>query len=144
MFRFLMPFLILIALMIGAVLVMSFVPLGKPPLPHVLIVLGVILVSLLVFYLNARSLLKRDPAQERLLTHGETASAEVLAIRDTGSTMNRDPVVALTLRVKPRYGSTFQVETNTLVSRVAVPRPGDVIHIKYDPDNLRNVIVVSS
>ncbi len=144
MFRFLMPFLVLFGLMGGAVLLMCFVPLGKPPLPHALIVVGVVLMSLLVFYLNARSLLKRDPGPERLLTEGEAASAEVLAIRDTGATLNNNPLVTLTLRVRPRYGSSFQVETKTVVSRVAIPRPGDVIHVRYDPDHPQDVTVVSS
>ncbi|PKN35665.1 MAG: hypothetical protein CVU61_02250 [Deltaproteobacteria bacterium HGW-Deltaproteobacteria-19] len=142
MFRFLMPFLVTFALTAGAVIFMSLVPLGPPPLPHTLIFLGVVLVSLLVFYLNARFMLKRDPEQERRLINGTVAKAEVLAIEDTGLTMNNDPMVALTLHVKPEYGSSFQVKANTLVSRVSIPRPGDVINVRFDPENPQKLIVV--
>ncbi|NPU84244.1 MAG: hypothetical protein HPY65_07120 [Syntrophaceae bacterium] len=144
MFRFLMPFLVMFALMIGGVLVMSFVPLGPPPIPHTLIVLGVVVVSLLVFYLNARFMMKGNPEKDRWMTDGTDARAEVLEIRDTGLTMNNDPMVALTLMVKPRYGSSFQVQTKTWVSRVAIPRAGDVIDIRYDPTDPQRVLVISS
>jgi hypothetical protein len=142
MLRFVMPFVVMIVLMAGAVLVMAFVPLGEPPLPHTLIVLGVVLVSLLVFYLNARFMMKPDPRQEKVLTEGTSARAEVLASEDTGLTMNHDPMVALTVKVKPAYGSSFQVKANVLVSRVAIPRPGDVINVRYDPDDPQRMIVV--
>jgi hypothetical protein len=56
--------------------------------------------------------------------------------------MNMDPMVALTVKVKPAYGSSFQVKANVLVSRVAIPRPGDVISVRYDPDDPQRMVVV--
>lgn len=144
MFRFVMPFLVMIALTIGGIIFLSFVPLGNPPLPHALVFLGITLISLLVFYLNARFMLKRNPEGKRRLINGITAPAEVLAIHDSGMTINHDPVVKLTLMVKPEYGSRFPVTANTVVSHIAIPRPGDTVHVQYDPDNPQNLIMAES
>ena len=66
------------------------------------------------------------------------ASAEVLGVQDTGATVNMNPVVTLTLKV----GTEFQMTGQAMVSRIAVPRVGDKIQIKYNPADLSQIAVL--
>jgi hypothetical protein len=142
MFQFLMPFAVMIVLVVGGLLVVNLVFRAESPLPYALTVGGATLLSLLVFYLNARFMMKPDPGMIQLSNNGTEARAEVLSVQDTGLKINLSIMVTLGLKVKPAYGSEFQLTSNALVSRVAIPRQGDVITIKYDPENTQMVLVV--
>lgn len=76
-----------------------------------------------------------------LAQNGLDASAEVLAVADTGATVNMNPVVSLHLKVTPTAGVPFETMGNTMVSRIAVPRKGDKIAIKYNPADPKQFIV---
>lgn len=71
-----------------------------------------------------------------LLVMGERAQATIVAVRDTGMTVNDDPRVELTLRFVPE-GETTPVERKLkmLVSRIAVPQRGTTVEIAYDPND---------
>ncbi|HLT24849.1 MAG TPA: hypothetical protein VK004_06965 [Ignavibacteria bacterium] len=73
---------------------------------------------------------------------GVPASAEVLSIEDTGKLVNYDPIVRLKLAVQPAYGTPFETTTEVLVSKIAIPRAGDKISIKYNPVNNTEVMIV--
>lgn len=79
---------------------------------------------------------------QQLAETGADADAEVLGIQDTGATVNMNPVVVLTLKVKPAKGEEFQTAGQMMVSRLAVPRVGDKIKIKYNPENLTQFVLV--
>lgn len=72
----------------------------------------------------------------QLLVMGERAQATIVAVRDTGMTVNEDPRVELTLRFVPQ-GETAPVERKMkmFVSRVAVPQRGSTVEIAYDPND---------
>lgn len=71
---------------------------------------------------------------EQLAKTGADAEAEVLSIQDTGMTVNMNPIVVLTLKVTPDKGDEFQTAGQVTVSRLAIPRAGDKIKIKYNPE----------
>jgi len=73
-----------------------------------------------------------------VLTDGVPASATVLKLSDTGTTINNDPVVRLLLEVQPPGGPSFQAEAERLISRLQIPQiqPGAVLQVKYDPASL--------
>jgi len=73
---------------------------------------------------------------------GMDATAEVLSIQDTGSLINMNPVVILKLKVQPAMGVGFETTTQTMVSKIAIPRVGDTIKIKYNPADPTQVAVV--
>lgn len=73
---------------------------------------------------------------------GVPASADVLSIEDTGKLVNYDPIVKLKLAVQPSYGTPFETTAEVLVSKVAVPRVGDKINIKYNPVNNSEIMIV--
>lgn len=79
---------------------------------------------------------------QKLAESGADGEAEVLSIQDTGATINMNPVVMLTLKVKPAEGEEFQTAGQMMVSRLAVPRPGDKVKVKYNPENLTQFIIV--
>ena len=77
-----------------------------------------------------------------LSTTGVPASAEVLSIEDTGMLVNYNPVVKMKLKVTPQFGMGFESTVQTTVSKIAIPRVGDTINIKYNAANTSEAIVV--
>jgi len=74
---------------------------------------------------------------------GMETTAVVTAIQDTGKSINDNPVVVLTLTINAAYGGTIpNVTGETIVSRIAVPRAGDTIRIKYNPTNPMQFTVI--
>jgi len=74
--------------------------------------------------------------------NGLEASAEVLSVADTGTTVNMNPVVELKLKVTPTAGAVFETTARTMVSRIAVPRKGDKLGIKYNPIDTTQIFVL--
>ena len=75
--------------------------------------------------------------------NGLEASADVLSVTDTGATIDMNPVVELKLHVIPATGAAFEATARTMVSRIAVPRKGDQINIKYNPADVSQIFVMS-
>ncbi len=74
---------------------------------------------------------------------GMAATADVVAIEDTGALINMNPVVKLTLKVTPAMGMpAFDTTGQTTVSKIAIPRKGDKINIKYNPMNPSEFVVI--
>jgi len=73
--------------------------------------------------------------------NGIPATAEVLSIQDTGQLVNFDPVVVLQLKVTPPIGVEFETTVKTIVSKVAIPRAGDTINIKYSPADPTKILI---
>jgi TATA-binding protein-associated factor Taf7 len=46
------------------------------------------------------------------------------------------------LKVQPQYGPPFETQVKTAVSKIAIPRVGDKINIKYNPANTTELIVI--
>ena len=82
--------------------------------------------------------------QQWLALNGLDATAEVLAITDTGTLIDMNPVLLLTLKVQPAMiAAEFKTTGKTMVSRMAVPRVGDKLKLKYNPANQTQFIVMS-
>lgn len=81
--------------------------------------------------------------QRELLLRGQDAEAIVVRVEDTGVTVNGLYInVRLFLRVQPQSAQPFEAKTEALFSRVNLPRPGDKLSVKYDPND-KNEIVLS-
>lgn len=78
----------------------------------------------------------------RIKAHGIEADATILAIRDTGVTINKNPYVKLRLRVEPIGMAAYETDVKAMVSRIAIPRPGDGVRVKFDPNKPEDVIVL--
>lgn len=80
--------------------------------------------------------------QQWLAQTGMDATADVLAIADTGKLVNYNPIVMLSLNVQPAMGPAFQTAGETMVSKIAIPRVGDKVKIKYNPVTPTQFVVV--
>jgi hypothetical protein len=79
-----------------------------------------------------------------LAQSGIDGSAEVLSIEDTGKLINYNPVVKLTLKVTPAMGMpAFQTVGETMVSKIAIPRKGDTVKVKYNVADPSQFVVIS-
>lgn len=78
---------------------------------------------------------------KRIRRVGQTAEALVLEIRDTGITVNDNPIVSFRLEVRPVSGAPYEVETRGLVGRLDVPQiqPGAVLPVAIDPQDPQKV-----
>ena len=75
---------------------------------------------------------------------GMDATAVVVAIEDTGAMINMNPVVKLSLKVTPAMGMpAFDTVGEVAVSKIAIPRNGDSIKIKYDVTNPSHFTVMA-
>ena len=75
---------------------------------------------------------------------GMDATAVVVAIEDTGAMINMNPVVKLTLKVTPAMGMpAFDTVGEVAVSKIAIPRKGDSIKIKYNLADPKQFVVMA-
>ncbi len=59
------------------------------------------------------------------------ARAIITNVQDTGTTINQNPRVKLTLQVQPEGREEFTITKKATVSRVRIPNVGDPIRVKY-------------
>lgn len=70
-----------------------------------------------------------------LRAHGAAARAEILAVWETGWSVNDEPVIGLRVRVEPSDRPPFEaVIAKALVDRVHVPQfqPGAIVPVVFD------------
>lgn len=70
--------------------------------------------------------------RRKKLSEGETLTAEIVTIEETGSYLNEQPVVRILLRFL-HEGKRIEKTVKTVVSYVQMPRPGQQILIHYHP-----------
>jgi hypothetical protein len=70
-----------------------------------------------------------------LQAHGESATAKILQIWDTGMTVNDDPVVGFVLEVRRADRPVYEARTKLRISRLDIARvqPGSVVPVRVDP-----------
>jgi hypothetical protein len=68
-----------------------------------------------------------------LVATGKRCRGVVVSVEDTGLTINDDPHVKITVRAEPPGEPPFTIVRNATVSRVSIPRAGDVCTVFYDP-----------
>jgi len=110
----------------------------SPALYMVLLFAGI---GVLLFF-TATGRLTTPSSYRRVMARGLDATATILDISDTGVTVNKNPYVKMKLLVQPIVATPYEAEVKALVSRIAIPRVGDSVQVKYDPDKPQDVIVV--
>jgi hypothetical protein len=70
-----------------------------------------------------------------LLANGQPGTATISAIRDTGTTINDNPVVDLDLQVTVGGSAPYVVTHRQMISRLAIPsfQPGATVPVHVDP-----------
>ena len=88
------------------------------------------------------SRLKLLRQQRRLLQDGLCANAEVIDARVTGDRIGAVQPVKLWLRVQKPDGSFIYTQTNSMMAGLDLPARGQVLHIKYMPQDLSTVVIL--
>lgn len=73
---------------------------------------------------------------------GIPATAEVISVTDTGQMVNYDPVVVLQLSVTPETEAPFETYAQVIAPKIAIPRKGDRINIRYNPANKSQIAII--
>ena len=70
--------------------------------------------------------------------------AVVLAMEETGVFMNQQPLIKLQMQVTPEKGRNFVVEVREVLtnSDKATIRSGSTVKVRYNPDNLKDTILI--
>jgi hypothetical protein len=85
--------------------------------------------------------------RKRLLETGQEAPAEIMSVQDTGVSLGNEDLsyfVLLTLTVTPPGAPPFTAKLEAYVSRAAVPRAGDLVMVKFDPNDRSKVVLMDA
>jgi hypothetical protein len=95
------------------------------PIVGVLLITGSVLIPL---FSSMRS-------NSKIIEQGKDAEAKILALADTGTRINNNPLVNFTLEVHPQMSSPFQAVVSQTVSVIHLPsyQPGKIVNVKYMP-----------
>jgi hypothetical protein len=88
-------------------------------------------------------IMKGQQQQARLLSTGYQAPARVLQVAQTGTYVNNQPQVSITLEVAPPGAHPYHAQLTTILSMLAIPRvqPGAMVTVRYDPTNPTQVAI---
>jgi len=77
--------------------------------------------------------------KKRLMQIGVKGTGTIVAVQDTGITVNNNPFIKMEVEIKPGVHAIISMT----VSRVGIPRPGDQVGIIYDPSKPSDAIIAS-
>ena len=82
-------------------------------------------------------------SNQRILASGQDAEAKILAIADTGTRINDNPVIEFSLRVQPANHPAFVAQAQQTVSVINLWsfQPGSIVNVKFVPGTDRVAIV---
>jgi hypothetical protein len=91
--------------------------------------------SILLFGAFLIPLFSNMRAKNKIIAQGKDAEAKILALADTGTRINNNPLVNFTLEVHPQMSPPFQAVVSQTVSVIHLPsyQPGKIVHVKYMP-----------
>src|SRR2546423_1746385 len=73
--------------------------------------------------------------RKKLLHTGKQGRATVLAVTDTGITVNKSPRVRVRVRIEVPGEPPVEGQRGMMVSRISPPRVGSVFGVRFDPKN---------
>ncbi|MBN1632676.1 MAG: hypothetical protein JW917_00750 [Ignavibacteria bacterium] len=113
---------------------------GIEPL-EILLIIGIFLVVFFVFIYPM--IVKPALLQSRLKKTGKKATAKIIKIQDTGTTVNDNPQVKLTVEVTPEYGTPYTTVFKQVISRLEVHlfKPGVLLNVLVDPKDREKIIL---
>lgn len=91
-----------------------------------------------------KAIAQRIAEETRFKEQATIVAGTVIALRDTGATINDNPEAAITIAYTRSDGTTAQVETIEVVPRLEIPRRGDPATVWYDPSTGRAIAKLGS
>jgi hypothetical protein len=92
----------------------------------------------------AQDLMAQQTQAAQLATTGESATAQVLASRDTGAQINMQPIVEVDLLVtRSTGGAPYPVTVKQMIpnAQLGLVAPGSTIAVRIDPANPQTVLI---
>jgi hypothetical protein len=92
----------------------------------------------------AQELMAQQTQAAQLATTGESATAQVLASRDTGAQINMQPIVEVDLLVtRSTGGAPYPVTVKQMIpnAQLGLVAPGSTIAVRIDPANPQTVLI---
>lgn len=109
-----------------------------------LVIAGSLVLAFGLVALIVGPLLLNGARTRSALANGQPAEAKVLDLRDTGTRINYQPLIAITLEVMPPGHPAY----TAIIRKVLTPanqaeyQRGKTLHVKYDPAHPDRVAVV--
>ena len=129
----------------GIVLATLYISFNQPDLMVWAIIAGVIIYFSILFF-SIRYLQKLFSANEQrlnyLLETGHQATATVKNIESTKWRINFNPVLRVTLSVKPSLGSPFPLQIEKAFPIYKTPRLGDQVKVLYNPEKTQDILII--
>jgi len=96
-----------------------------------------------VFFVIYKKLIQPAAKARKVLQIGHPGKAKILQLQDTGTRINDNPLVLLTVEVHPSIGSPYQAQIRQVVSIVHLAQfqPGAMLAVKIDPSNPQAIAV---
>jgi len=82
-------------------------------------------------------------SNRRILASGQDAEAKILAMTDTGTRINDNPVIDFSLQIQPASYPAFVAQARQTVSVIYLPsyQPGKILNVKFIPGTDKVAIV---
>ncbi|MCA9701526.1 MAG: hypothetical protein KC431_28660, partial [Myxococcales bacterium] len=114
---------------------------------------GVVMIAVALFVLpkfagmlgDATSMVDGLAAKAQLAQTGIPAMGRIQHAQQTGTMVNYNPQVVVTLEVThPHTGASYSVQTTTVVPQIAIPQvqPGAQVQVRINPHNPMDVALV--
>lgn len=78
---------------------------------------------------------------ERLSKEGKSTTGTITSMEDLRITVNQNPKVRIGIKFSTEEGKEIEGTNDIIVSRVAVPRKGDNVHVFYNPKDPKDFVV---
>ncbi|CAN5643273.1 hypothetical protein BH10BAC5_BH10BAC5_22450 [soil metagenome] len=78
---------------------------------------------------------------ERLSKEGKSTTGTITSMEDLRVTVNQNPKVRIGIKFTTEDGKNIEGTNDMIVSRVAIPRKGDNVHVFYNPANPNDFVV---
>lgn len=78
---------------------------------------------------------------ERLSKEGKSTTGTITSMEDLRITINNNPKIRIGIKFNTEDGKEFEGTNDIIVSRVAIPRKGDNVHVFYNPANPKDFVV---
>lgn len=89
-------------------------------------------------------MLREARTKRSVMKRGETGMARVVAIAQTGTTVNQVPEMRLVLDIERAGETPRRVTVTQLVDVGSMPRAGDRVYVLIDPDHPDRVLLMPS
>jgi hypothetical protein len=111
----------------------------------ILLISGIITVLLIIFILRyVRKMSGNNKDAQRIAQTGVPGQARILTVQQTGTYINRNPVVDILVEVHPQTGQPYQTTVRRLVSMFQISQfqQGAVVPVRIDTADPTKVVIL--